>query len=76
MKKFPESDYDKEIKLLSTVYKDSRMTITINDNFFDKCKRLDHMINEVNNGQIYFQVIDKGIPLDGVYSLGSVFKLS
>jgi DNA gyrase subunit B len=76
MKKFPESEYDKEIKLLSTVFKESRMTITINDNFFDKCKRLDHMINEVNNSRIYYQVIDKNVTLDGVYSLGSVFKLS
>jgi DNA gyrase/topoisomerase IV subunit B len=76
MKKFPESDYDEGIKLLSTVFKDSRMTITVNDNFFDKCARIDHLINEVNSGKIYYQVVDKGIPLDGIYSLGSVFKLS
>ena len=76
MKKFPESDYDKGIRLLSTVFKGSRMTITINDNFFDKCKRLSHMINDDNQNRIYYKVIDKGIPLEGIYSLGSIFKLS
>lgn len=76
MKKFEESEYDEELDMLSVIYKGSRMTLLINDNFYDKCKRLQTLITETNNNDIYYQVIDKGNALPGVYSLGSIFKMT
>lgn len=75
-KKFPETDYDKNSNILSTIYKGSRFSVTLDDDFYSKCERLHHMISDLNMNDIYFNVIDNGVAIDGVKSLGSFFKMS
>jgi DNA gyrase/topoisomerase IV subunit B len=75
-KKFPESDYDKESKILSTVYNGARFSVTLDEDFKSKCERLRHMITDDNHNQIYFNIVDNGVPIEGVKSLGSFFKMS
>ena len=75
-KRFPETSYDEKLSILSTIFKNSRYSIRIRDNFYRKTSHLKEMINENNHRNIYYKVIDHGTPLVGEFSLGSVFKLS
>jgi DNA gyrase/topoisomerase IV subunit B len=75
-KKFPETTYDEKLSILSTIFKNSRYSVRLKDNFYRKTSHLKEMIMETNHGNIYYKVIDNGTPLLGEFSLGSVFKLS
>lgn len=75
-RKFTEMGYDEEEGFAAGVYKGNHYSLMVNPNFYEKCKRLQAMISETNNGHIYYSIIDKGEKLPGVYSLGSIFKLT
>ena len=74
--KFHEVRYNERTKMLEVIYKDNHYSLIINENFFDKCKRLINLIKDVNNNEIYFKVKDKGISIPGIFSLGSIFKMT
>ena len=76
VKKFPEMKYDEERDSISGVYNGNHVYLELGDNFFDKCKRLYTLIHEVNNGNIYYSVVNNDKRLPGKYSLGSIFKMN
>ena len=75
-KKFNEVRYNERTKMLEIIYNGNHYSLIVNKNFFDKCKRLINLIHEVNNNEIYFKVKDKGTDIPGIYSLGSIFKMT
>ena len=75
-RKFPELKYDNTKEIVTGVFNNSHVFLEVGDNFFNKSKRLFNLITDVNDYNIYYRVINNGNKLDGIYSLGSIFRMN
>lgn len=74
--KFPDLRYHENEETIDGEYKSVHQYITLGKSFKEKCKRLYNIIHDVNEGNIYYRIIDKGEFLDGLHSLGSFFIMN
>ena len=74
--KFPNLTYHQEEEFVDGEYKSVHQYIVLGKTFKEKCKRLYNIIHDINDGSIYYQIIDNGNKIDGLHSLGSFFIMN
>jgi DNA gyrase/topoisomerase IV subunit B len=72
-KRFPELKYDAKSETIEGSYNGADQYLEIGHGFYDRCTRLSKIIHDVNNGSIYYNMIDKGVKYPDIVSLGTFF---
>lgn len=74
--KFPNLKYHENEEMIDGEYKSVHQYIMLGNTFKEKCKRLYNIIHDINEGNIYYRIIDRGEYINGIHSLGSFFIMN
>lgn len=74
-KRFPEITIDSD-GVLDGVYEGRYQTTILDDLFFNQLKEIEYYIHDVNKGNIYYQVVEKGSNKKITYSLFEFFQMT
>ncbi len=74
--KFPELQYDPHMNVIEGTYDMADQYLEIGESFYERCTRLTDLIKGVNDNDIYYTMIDKGVKYPKTISLGSFFLMN
>jgi DNA gyrase subunit B len=71
--KFPELTYNAKTQVIEGSYQKTDQYLEVNDIFYERAMRLEKIISGINDNQIYYKMIDKGVKYPDIVSLGTFF---